>query len=278
MAKLFLGLVLFGAGPAFGGQRAEHAHLADPQGEAIVIGSLHRIKSSVYGDEQILTVRLPRGYSDDPTKRYPVVFSVDGGPDQDFELLTGIAAEAEFSTSFEPFILIGVKTVDRSKQPTPPMTRLAPERLKENFGDRMVPGGAPKFRDFLRRDVVPWATKRYRTDRKVLTAASLGGLFVLDTFLETPEMFDDYIALTPSLWWDNGRIVDEAPAKLARHSASNRRLYFTMGDEGVGNMSGAWLSKLVLMFEKHSPKGLKKDLRGPVRDRSAPDDGADKLA
>lgn len=143
---LFAGLTLLGTGPAIGKPATEHAQLADPQGEPIVIGSIHRIKSSVYGDEQILTVRLPRGYSDNPTKRYPVVFSVDGGADQDFELLAGIAAEAEFSTSFEPFILVGIKTADRSKQLTPPMTRLAPERLKENFGDRMVAAGGAQVR------------------------------------------------------------------------------------------------------------------------------------
>src|SRR5687768_14487743 len=117
----------------------EHAQLADLQGEPIVIGSIHRIKSSVYGNAQVLTVRLPRGYAENLNKRYPVLFSIDGGPDQDFELLAGIAAEAEFSTSIEPFILIGVKTEDRYKQLTPKMTRLPIERLKENYGDRMVP-------------------------------------------------------------------------------------------------------------------------------------------
>jgi uncharacterized protein len=93
--------------------------LADPEGEPIVIGSIHRIRSSVYGNEQSITVRLPRGYAENPDRRYPVLFSVDGGPEQDFELLSGIAAEAEFSTSFEPFILIGVQTDDRYSQLTP---------------------------------------------------------------------------------------------------------------------------------------------------------------
>ncbi|HEX8644744.1 MAG TPA: alpha/beta hydrolase-fold protein [Allosphingosinicella sp.] len=234
-----------------------HALLADPEGEPIVVGSIHRIRSSVYGNEQTISVRLPRGYADHPERRYPVLFSVDGGPDQDFELLAGIAAEAEHSSSFEPFILIGVKTEDRYSQLTPEMTRLPLERLRENFGERMRPGGAATFRDYLARDVVPWATSRYRTGRKSLTAASLGGLFVLDTFLERPEMFDDYIALTPSVWWDEGRIVDEAARRLSRHGRSDRRFYFTMGDEGVGNRSGQWLARLVEAFRTNSPPGLK---------------------
>jgi hypothetical protein len=243
--------------PSIAQPASDHAVLSDPDGTPIVIGSVHRIPSTVYGSEQIITVRLPRGYTDDPQRRYPVVFSVDGGPDQDFELLSGIAAEAEFSTSFEPFILIGVQTKDRYSQITPEWTRLDRELLDDAFGGRMVPGGAEKFRRYLATDVIPWATGRYRTGRKALTSVSLGGLFVIDTFLETPDAFDDYIALTPSVWWDGGRIVDEAAAKLEKHGASNRRIYFTMGDEGVGNRTGSWLETLVAAFETSAPDGLK---------------------
>lgn len=236
---------------------SDHAILSDPDGEPIVIGSAHRISSSVYGDEQLVTVRLPRGYHDNPDRTYPVVFSIDGGPDQDFELLSGIAAEAEFSTSFEPFILIGVHTKDRYSQLTPEWTRLDPQRLTDAFGGRIKPGGADRFRRYLAEDVIPWATGRYRTDRKALTSVSLGGLFVIDTFLDRPDMFDDYIALTPSVWWDGGRVVDEASVKLARHGKSDRRIYFTMGDEGVGTKSGPWLETLVAAFETSAPEGLK---------------------
>ncbi|WP_187336124.1 alpha/beta hydrolase [Novosphingopyxis iocasae] len=236
---------------------ADHAVLSDAAGEPIVIGSAHRIESSVYGVQKLVTVRLPRGYSENPDRTYPIVFSVDGGPEQDFELLSGIAAEAEFSTSFEPFILIGVRTDNRYAELTPPLNRMDARTLTAVYGDRMQPNGAPKFREFLERDVIPWATNRYRTDRKVLTAASLGGLFVVDTLLERPEMFDDYIALTTSVWWDEGRVVDEAAAKLAAQIPSDRRIYITMGDEGVGNRSREWLETLVSAFDTSAPEGLK---------------------
>ena len=235
--------------------RPVHANLADPDGEPIVVGSIHRIQSKIYGNEQILTVRLPRGYADHPERTYPVVFSVDGGPEQDFELLAGIAAEAEFSTSFEPFILIGVQTQNRYAQLTPPTTM--PDLLEEDFGGSIEANGAPTFRRYLAEEVIPWATSRYRTDRKVLTAVSLGGLFTFDTFLETPEMFDDYIALTPSHWWDSGDWVRRIPAMLKTHGPSDRRLYFTMGDEPVGNDGVAHLEAMVRALEHHAPEGLR---------------------
>ena len=233
----------------------DHAMLADPDGEPIVVGSVHRIASSVYGKEQVLTVRLPRGYADDAEATYPIVFSVDGGPNQDFEILAGIAAEAEFSTSFEPFILIGVKTDHRYSQLTPPS--VMPEEMERQWEGYITPGGAPNFRRYLAEDVIPWAMNRYRGDRKVLTAASLGGLFVLDTFLETPDMFDDYIALTPSHWWDAGEWARSFPEKLATHDASDRRVWFTMGDEGVGNAGEERLETMVDAFENHAPEGLR---------------------
>jgi len=254
---LLAAVALISAVPSYADDSGQHSLRSDPEGTPIVVGSVHKIQSTVYGKEQTLTVRLPRGYADDPDRTWPVLFSVDGGPEQDFELLAGIAAEAEFSTSFEPFILIGVQTDDRYSQLTPPMTRMPMERLTENFGDRIKPGGAIKFRDYLATDVIPWVKSRYRTDRKILTAVSLGGLFVTDTFFERPEMFDDYIAITPSLWWDAGRIADEAAAKLAAQRPSDRRFYLAMGDEGVGNLTGQWLATLVDAFRNHVPEGVK---------------------
>ena len=242
---------------AVGQTASDHAELTDGEGEPIVIGTAHRIQSTVYGESKLISVRLPRGYADNPDKSYPVVFSVDGGPDQDFELLSGIAAEAEFSTSFEPFILIGIRTDRRYAELTPLLLRTKASALTAVFGERMQPDGAPEFREFLARDVIPWATARYRTDRRVLTAASLGGLFVVDTFFERPELFDDYIALTPALWWDDGRIADEAAAKLGAQARSGKRIYITMGDEGVGNRTGEWLSTLIAAFETSAADDVK---------------------
>ena len=257
MFRFFLAAALLAPSSALAqdADKPLHADLADPDGEPIVVGSIHRLQSEIYPGEQIVTVRLPRGYGDNPERTYPVVFSVDGGPDQDFELLAGIAAEAEFSTSFEPFIVIGVQTENRYHQLTP--DTVMAEALDAEFEGYIEGGGAPTFRRYLAEEVIPWATSRYRTDRKVLTAVSLGGLFTFDTFLEAPDLFDDYIALTPSHWWDAGAWVRDIPAKLAARESSDERLYFTMGDEPVGNDGAARLDAMVAALEQHAPEGLK---------------------
>ena len=74
--------------------------------------------------------------------------------------------EADFSNSSEPFILIGVRTDNRYAELTPPLERMGPKRLTALFGDRVQPNGAPKFHEFLARDVIPWVTSRYRTNAR----------------------------------------------------------------------------------------------------------------
>ena len=78
--KLLLSLAFVAAVPASAQGSPDHAQLADPQGEPIVVGSIHRLQSSVYGDEQIVTVRLPRGYGDNPDKKYPVLLPTPSSP------------------------------------------------------------------------------------------------------------------------------------------------------------------------------------------------------
>jgi predicted alpha/beta superfamily hydrolase len=46
-------------------------------------------------------------------------------------------------------------------------------------------------------------------------------------------MFDAYVAVSPSLWWDGGRLARQSGAHLRDHSNDPRTLILTMGDEGA---------------------------------------------
>jgi predicted alpha/beta superfamily hydrolase len=64
-------------------------------------------------------------------------------------------------------------------------------------------GGADRFRDFLRDELKPFIDSRYRTTAEsALIGESLAGLFVIETFLFEPTLFDSYIAADPSVWWN----------------------------------------------------------------------------
>jgi predicted alpha/beta superfamily hydrolase len=74
---------------------------------------------------------------------------------------------------------------------------------------------------------------RLRTSGETaLIGESLAGLFVVETFLKEPQMFDAYVAVSPSLWWDGGELARQAGARLRDQSNDPRTLILTLGDEG----------------------------------------------
>lgn len=237
------------AAPASNNVTASHAD--STESEPLVMGQTYTIISNVLGMDRRLTVRLPFYYGEEPERKFPVVYVIDGGPEQDFPHIAGIAQSRDINFTFEPFILVGVETVNRRYQITPPVSD--PDFYEKELGTK--PGGSEDFRKFLREDVMPWVEGKYRTNgQEAVIGESLGGLFIVETFLKDPALFDDYIAVSPSLWWDEMKLAQNSPVDLANMPAGKRRLYLTMGDEAVLMQEG--LDIFIEAIETNTPEGL----------------------
>ena len=188
---------------------------------------------------------------------------IDGGPEQDFPHLAGLAQSAEVNGTFEPVILVGIETVRRRSEITPPATDVA--LYEAELGAR--PGGSAQFRRFIAEEIKPWTEGRYRTSgRDAVIGESLAGLFVVETLFEQPDLFDDYIAVSPSLWWENMKYGREAAERLRRFPAGQRRLYLTLADEGYRHEEGVNL--LVAALEDGGAPPAPVALRPPGRHRN----------
>ncbi|HEX8444265.1 MAG TPA: alpha/beta hydrolase-fold protein [Allosphingosinicella sp.] len=224
---------------------------AQPKPQPIVIGEVHVLQSRVLGQDRRITIRLPTGYADKPDRRYDVVYVIDGGPEQDFPHLAGLVQSADVNGTFEPLILVGIETVKRREEITPAVADPAP--YVAELG--VAPGGAARFRRFLAEEVKPWVEARYRTSgRDAVMGESLAGLFVVETLFEMPVLFDDYIAVSPSLWWERMKYGREAAAYLRRLPPGRRRLYLTLADEGYWHEQG--VDALVAGLKKAAPADL----------------------
>lgn len=124
-------------------------------------------------------------------------------------------------------IVVGVRTHNRRSEISPKATD-----PRYQGGEFEGWGGSHTFRQHLIEEVKPFIEARFETGRSAVIGESLAGLFVVETFLESPEAFDDYISISPSLWWDNRRLSKQAPTLLEQHEASDKRIYITMADEG----------------------------------------------
>ena len=214
----------------------------------ITFGHSIQFKSDILGDTRELNIWVPPAYKEDET--YRVLYLLDGGLKQDFHHMAGLGHLGALSWTYEKLIIVGLETKDRRAELTPPAEV---KRYRDEFP---TSGQAAKFRAFIADEVMPFIDKNYPTNgKKTLIGESLAGLFVTDTFLKTPELFDDYIAISPSLWWDDQRLGRNAAELLGTHSQQERRLYISMANEGMAMQAG--LDKLISVLKANPPKALK---------------------
>lgn len=183
----------------------------------IVLGQGYEIASAALGEARQVNVYVPPDYATSG-KSYPVLYLIDGGVDQDFIHIAGLSQHALISASFREMIVVGIATQDRRRELTFPATN--DETLRKEYPTH---GESAKFRAFVASEVKPWVERSYRTDgHDAVIGESLAGLFVIETFLKQPDLFDGYAAIDPSLWWDNGALAMQARGLLAAQSTGER--------------------------------------------------------
>ena len=192
----------------------------------LVVGETFTIDSKVLGERRRINVYLPSGYAESPDVRLPVLYMPDGGIAEDFLHVAGLVQVSVGNGTMRPFVLVGIENTERRRDMTGPT---------ENAEDRTIAprvGGSAAFRRFIRDELKPEVKKRYRTtDESAIVGESLAGLFVIETLLLEPELFDTYIAFDPSLWWNDGALVRTAAERTNRKSSARKALYFASSDE-----------------------------------------------
>ncbi|MDE1466673.1 alpha/beta hydrolase [Aurantiacibacter sp. D1-12] len=229
------------------------AHAQMGEGAPHVTATSYTVQSEVLGGERIVTVRLPAGYEEQPDMRFPVIYLLDGGPEQDFDHIAGIVQSRDMNWSFERFILVGVQSTNRRHFFAPPAAD--PQPYVEALGAE--PGGSPTYRRFLREELMPMVNAQFRTDgHDAVIGESLAALFIVETLLEDPTLFDDYMAISPSMWWEQMKYGREAARMLAAHpnDGMQRRLYLTVANEGVWHREGT--ERLVDALRAGAPANL----------------------
>lgn len=183
------------------------------------------ISSRVLGETRPVNVHVPAGYRGCPTKRFPVLYMPDGGLDEDFPHVVRTVDSLVARRAIRPVIVVGIPNTERRRDLTGP-TRFAADSA---VAPRV--GGSAAFRRFLGDELVPAIRARYRTtEERAIVGESFAGLFVLETFLLEPGLFDHYVALDPSLWWNGGALLDSAQARLASLGPARRTIYFACAD------------------------------------------------
>jgi predicted alpha/beta superfamily hydrolase len=144
---------------------------------------------------------------------------------------------------------VGIENTERRRDMTGP-TEIAEDR---KIAPRV--GGSAAFRSFIRDELMPQVRSRYRvTNETAIIGESLAGLFIVETFFLQPKLFDTYIALSPSLWWNGEELVRKAGERLKAQPALRNTLYLSSADEE--NIAPP-TARLAETLRKSAPAGLK---------------------
>jgi uncharacterized protein len=192
----------------------------------LVIGESFAIDSKALNESRRINVYLPPGYSDSSDLQLPVLYMPDGGLAEDFLHLAGLVHVSVGNGTMRPYILVGIENTVRHRD------LAGPTEVEEEGKISPQAGGSDNFRRFLREELKPEIAKRYRiTKESAIVGESLAGLFVVETFLVEPELFDTYIAIDPSVWWNNQRLVKSAARQLKEGRQSKRTFFLASSEE-----------------------------------------------
>ena len=213
----------------------------------LTIGETFTLQSQALNETRRINVYFPPGYVEAADKRFPVLYMPDGGLAEDFLHIAGLVQVGVANGTMRPFVLVGIENTERRRDLTGPTQNAEDKKIAPRVG------GSATFRKFLRDELMPDIEARYRTTNETaIVGESLAGLFVIETFLLEPDLFDSYIAIDPSLWWNDGALVKQAPELWRAQSKQGKWLWFASSSEERGD----GMERLCAALQSSGPPGL----------------------
>ena len=206
---------------------------AQEEERPIAIGTTHLVEYDA-GDVREINVYLPDGYGESDL-RYPVLYLIDGGLDQDFLHVAGTTALNAMWRRSLPVIVVGIETRNRQAE------LLSSKGNAQERKEIPAAGKGIRFRNYIRNVVKPLVESGYRTDgTDAVIGESLAGLHIVETWLWEPDLFDKYAAINPSLWWEDVKLSASASETIA--DGKNRGpLLMSYSNEGPMTTRGVML-------------------------------------
>ena len=197
--------------------------------KAIIIGSKFVINSSILDEDRMCLISLPDSYNDssDVKKTYPIMILLDGYTH--FKTASGIvhfmSSNRNRNHLMPETIVVAIENVDRERDFT--VTKIKTKRPNNM-------GGGRNFLDFIQKELVPYIEKNYRTEpTRTLVGHSLGGLLTLNSYMDKSSIFNAYISIDPSIWWNEEMMKNKVDS--ISPISFNKKLYIATANQGEDN-------------------------------------------
>jgi uncharacterized protein len=231
--------------------------LADAQqNNDVVIGSVDSIHSQILKEQRTVWVHLPPSVQSGlhPKKKYPVVYLLDG--DKNFTSVVGIIdllSTVNGNSIFPEMIVVGILNTDRFRDFTP--THVISGLWVDSAAGKRS-GGGDAFMAFIEKELIPHIDSLYPAGRyRMMIGHSLGGLMAVNTVVHHNRLFNSYIAIDPSMWWDQQKLLHETKQALKTNSYAGTALFLGMAHTQVPGMDTTMLQSDTTEGTIH-PRGI----------------------
>ena len=187
--------------------------------------------SQIFQENKNFRVQLPENYKANSPEKYPVVYILDGGA-----LMNSL--ETVYNNYWGHYlphmILVGIQNrTNRTRD-------LTTSQIKMRQGAEMNKdtGGAENFTKYIETELIPHIDQNYpTTSYRTLIGHSYGGLFTINMLINHNTLFKNYIAIDPSLDWDNQKLLKEAKTKLQTENFKGKSLFVSLAAEQLHMMN-----------------------------------------
>ena len=188
-------------------------------------------QSKILGESRTIFIQTPTKMKS--TDQYPVLYLLDG--ESFINLAAGQIQYLSESYKIIPsLIIVGIKSVDRFKDLTPNHSLTIGDAKPDTNANSPLrtSGGGNKFLQFIKEELFPYIETNYPTaPYRILYGHSLGGLLAVHAFVNHPDLFNAYIAISPSFQWDKEWMLKTSAEKLDSKKLAGRILFFSDANE-----------------------------------------------
>ena len=247
LAVLFIIFFQFSANA----QLAEKIELTEDN-QLLGLGTQYILKSEILQEDRPIIISLPIGYENNEYN-YPVLYLLDGLGNIKHQV--GTVELLTESGIVPPMIIVALESLDRARDLTP--SNAGQDAYAGTDTDIPQSGGAPKFLQFLERELIPYVESNFRTHPyRLIEGHSFGGLFSTYVLMNKPELFNAFIIQAPALWWNKEEMTGQAKEFFKSNVSLAKSVYFgTGGAEGWGMRQE--LVRFVDVIKQNTPKNFR---------------------
>lgn len=193
----------------------------------ITIGTIETIHSKILNEDRKVWIYVPDGYIKGApnTEQYPVVYLLDGN--SHFSSVVGMIEQLSTmngNTICPKMIVVGILNTDRNRDLTP--THIESDLPMMNAEGSKTTGGNENFITFIQKELMPYVETNYPTaPYKMLIGHSFGGLTAINILANHTNLFNSYVAIDPSLWWDKQKFLEKSKKILVEKKFKNTSLF-----------------------------------------------------